>query len=100
MGEGWGRVGEGLGKGVALPLAQLLKNGFHDAVGVFQNVAIPEQHDLIALALKPRRSFGTLCDLLSMSSAVNFDDDFALRTHEVDNVSPDGSLPADAKAFE
>jgi hypothetical protein len=35
-----------------------------------------------------------------MSSTVNFDDDFALRILEVDNVSPDGSLSADVKAFE
>ena len=87
-GEGWG------GGAMLLNLiaSQRLFDGFDNAIGVFQNVMVPEAQNAVLLGFEPPRAFGVFFPLICMLPAIHFDDKRFGEAGEIDDVAADGHL--------
>ncbi len=80
--------------GVCFLVAKCGKDGLHDSVSVPKDVVVPEPNDSIALVLEPSGAPCVACDLSCVLSAINFDDEPAFETYEIDDEPSNGCLAA------
>ncbi len=67
----------------------------YNSLDVFQDIVIPKSHYLESLTFQPSRSlfvFKTRRGFIVLA-AINFDDQFGIKTNEINDILPDG-LPA------
>ncbi len=105
----WGRVGVGGNHDhpnlsdvafAAPPRPQLVEQRRDDAIGIAENVVVPEAQNLEALAFEPGRARGVRVPPARVLAAVDLDDEEALETGEIDDVTPDGRLAAEPAIVE
>jgi hypothetical protein len=70
---------------------------FEHTVAVLGQIVIPETEDAVALRFKPAVA-SQIALALSVLAAVEFDDQHGCRTHQINDVSPDGDLPSKFEA--
>lgn len=80
--------------------AKSAANGFEDAFGVVEDVAVPEAQDAKALAFEPVCAFRVVQRPLRMLATVNFDNEPMLKADKVDDIRADRRLAAEATAIE
>lgn len=71
--------------------AQRIKNYHSDALGIGQNVVVPEPQHTPPLPLEPFGPRG-VGFVVRMLTAIGFNDEPMLQAHEIDDVSADGPL--------
>ena len=72
----------------------------HDAIGIAQDIVVPEAQDAIASLLEPARAPRVFRLALRMLPAINFNDEACLGAEEIDDVRTDRLLAAEAKPAE
>src|SRR5205807_1530260 len=80
--------GGGLGWGVA---GERGADNFNNAIGILQNVVVPEAEDAESFAFQEGRS-DRIRFAFSVLSAIDFDDELGLETREIGDVRADWGL--------
>ena len=75
-------------------MAKCGEDGFHHPVSISKDIVVPESNDLVSLTFQPRRAFRIAPNLPCMLATIDFDDEPALGTDEIDDVPSDGRLAA------
>ena len=91
--------GGGLGGG-CFSAAKCGKDEFHDPVGVLKDIVVPEPNDAVALALEPTGAPCVALKLSSVLTAIDFDDELALKADEIDDEPSDGRLATEKASAE